>query len=244
MELTFLGIGSDFNTKLGNTSAYIKSGNSLLLFDCGGTVFSKLLEEDENGKCILDGVTAIRVAITSLNCSCIGSLADLIYYSQLKLHVKPVIIYPNIVDLSQLLYKMGISNYLWTADYLPVGDSHGYTSNSLIFFLEALDVAHVTGVLSYAYLINVNDKKAYYCVDSEKVPDFIINSLNSGEIDEVYQNISGVSSNIAIYYDGLTYENALSTFLPNVRNKVYFIHYDKEFDPVRAAYDGFGFEVV
>lgn len=43
-QLKFLGTGSAFNTKLGNTSAYLLNNDksAMLLFDCGETVFSKL----------------------------------------------------------------------------------------------------------------------------------------------------------------------------------------------------------
>ena len=49
--LNFIGVGSAFNTELGNNSAFIKKQNSLILVDCGGTVFHKLQELN-----ILDGL--------------------------------------------------------------------------------------------------------------------------------------------------------------------------------------------
>ena len=46
--LKFLGRGSAFNTKEGNTSAYyITKNNNLILFDCGSTV-SKVAREKFN----------------------------------------------------------------------------------------------------------------------------------------------------------------------------------------------------
>lgn len=46
--LKFIGTGSAFNTKLGSNSAYLKNNNSVILFDCGGDVFSKLKYEQKN----------------------------------------------------------------------------------------------------------------------------------------------------------------------------------------------------
>lgn len=43
-KISFIGRGSAFNTELGNTSAFVKKGNTLLLIDCGGTVFHRLQE--------------------------------------------------------------------------------------------------------------------------------------------------------------------------------------------------------
>ena len=72
--LDFLGLGSAFNTDLGNTSAYIKKNTSLLLIDCGSTVFSKLHRIG-----LLDGVSDIYVIITHTHADHIGSLSDLIF---------------------------------------------------------------------------------------------------------------------------------------------------------------------
>ena len=41
MDLKFLGRGSGFNTKEGNTAAYCIKDDMLLLIDCGESVFQK-----------------------------------------------------------------------------------------------------------------------------------------------------------------------------------------------------------
>jgi hypothetical protein len=45
-HLKFIGTGSAFNTNLGNTSAYIKYDNDLLLIDCGESIFERLIKND------------------------------------------------------------------------------------------------------------------------------------------------------------------------------------------------------
>lgn len=80
-ELKFLGTGSAFNTELGNTSAYtfIEDGESkstMILFDCGETVFSKLrsvLEENRN-------IAHLIICITHSHSDHMGSLPTLLYY--------------------------------------------------------------------------------------------------------------------------------------------------------------------
>lgn len=75
--LTFLGRGSAFNTKEGNTSAYFKYDNNtkMILIDCGSTVFSKLIEHN-----VLEGIEELNVCITHTHPDHIGSLGDLIFY--------------------------------------------------------------------------------------------------------------------------------------------------------------------
>ena len=42
MKLNFLGRGAAFNPKEGNTAAFIKEGDRLLLIDCGESVFRQI----------------------------------------------------------------------------------------------------------------------------------------------------------------------------------------------------------
>lgn len=77
-QLKFLGTGSAFNTKLGNTSAYLLNNDksAMLLFDCGETVFSKLkpiLEKNKN-------INEFTICITHSHSDHIGSLPTLLYY--------------------------------------------------------------------------------------------------------------------------------------------------------------------
>ena len=55
--LKFIGTGSAFNQDLGNTSAYIKDGETLLLIDCGETVFQRIKEIK-----LLDDVKKVYIA--------------------------------------------------------------------------------------------------------------------------------------------------------------------------------------
>ena len=103
--LDFLGLGSAFNTDLGNTSAYIKKNTSLLLIDCGSTVFSKLHRIG-----LLDGVSDIYVIITHTHADHIGSLSDLIFYSQYILNQRPTLFFPYRELLDTILRCMGVKS--------------------------------------------------------------------------------------------------------------------------------------
>ena len=73
--LKFIGTGSAFNQDLGNTSAYIKDGETLLLIDCGETVFQRIKEIK-----LLDDVKKVYIVITHNHSDHIGSLGSLVEY--------------------------------------------------------------------------------------------------------------------------------------------------------------------
>ena len=74
--LNFIGTGSAFNTELGNTSAFVKKNNSLLLIDCGGTVFHRFQELN-----IFEGLENLYIIITHTHPDHVGSLGEVIFYS-------------------------------------------------------------------------------------------------------------------------------------------------------------------
>ena len=60
--LNFIGTGSAFNYHLGNNSAYIKRNSSMLLIDCGGTVFHSLVKSN-----LLQDISSLYVAVTHMH---------------------------------------------------------------------------------------------------------------------------------------------------------------------------------
>ncbi|WP_027625614.1 MBL fold metallo-hydrolase [Clostridium lundense] len=59
-----------------NTSAYIKDNETLLLIDCGETVFKKILE-----KSLMAGVKQVHILITHMHLDHIGSLGGFIEFN-------------------------------------------------------------------------------------------------------------------------------------------------------------------
>ncbi len=102
MKLKFIGVGAAFNVWQGNTAAYIKEEDTLLLLDCGSSVFASLIE-----KGLLHGVNHLYIAITHTHSDHIGSLGDLVAYCYHILNVKPKLL-NNGLRLDEYLEIVGI----------------------------------------------------------------------------------------------------------------------------------------
>ena len=91
-SLKFIGTGSCFNTKMGNTSAYYynETTKHLVLIDCGETVFSDLRYSK-----ILNEAKTIDILITHLHSDHAGSLESLIYFCAYVKNIVPTVIFPD-----------------------------------------------------------------------------------------------------------------------------------------------------
>ena len=116
-ELGFLGIGSAFNTELGNTSAFLKKNNSLLLIDCGGTVFHRLQELS-----LLEELENLYIVITHTHPDHVGSLGEVIFYSYYILKHKPNIFFPNKELIERFLDSIGVTSEMYNLNSLDVVD--------------------------------------------------------------------------------------------------------------------------
>lgn len=145
--LGFLGRGSCYNVvKEGSTSAFFKSGDSLLLIDCGETTFHDLLKHEN----ILDGVKQIDILITHMHSDHVGSLPSLIYYATYVLGAK-IFIMSN--DNKRLTKILKLSLYLDMDEYEKVAENITVLNSS--FTISDMKVSnickHASFRLAYAY---------------------------------------------------------------------------------------------
>lgn len=214
MLLNFLGIGSAFFPQLKNTSAYYETEDTLYLFDCGETVFDEILKRKLIEK------KYIKVFITHTHCDHVGSLGSLLsycYYVQDKKIVE--VIHPTDY-LKKILEIVGIGDELY---------NYSYSLNNNEIKVEAVVVPHVSDMISYGYLISIKGKKVFYSGDCARVPEEILEKYLSGEIDELYLDISSKKTSHAAHGNIVDLEEMIPI---DKRKNVYCMHLDKDYREV------------
>ena len=104
MELKFLGRGSGFNTKEGNTAAFFIENSNLFLIDCGESVRARIVELD-----LLKNIQAVYFFCTHTHSDHVGSLGNLILFCNCNLKIPFYVVCPkgtqhqkNLVDLLRI----------------------------------------------------------------------------------------------------------------------------------------------
>lgn len=227
--LNFIGIGSAFNTKLGNTSAFVKKNNSLILIDCGGTVFHRLQELS-----LLEGIENLYIIITHTHPDHIGSLGEVIFYSYYILKQIPTIFFPNMELIKGLLERIGVSAEMYNLNSFDKAEVKDTQLGE--FSIEFMPVLHVDTIPAYGFIMKLDEKLFYYSGDANNISSKVINKIMSGEIDRVYQDTCGLD------YEGNNHLSLtkLCTIVPQeFRNKVYCMHLDKYITEKEIRDNGF-----
>lgn len=201
--LTFLGFGSAFNTELDNTSAFYKKDGNMLLIDCGGTVFTKLIDNN-----ILDDVKNIWIAITHLHDDHCGSLSSLIFYMYFVKNIKAHVIFTDIDDFdSSLIEILKIQCVL--EDMYEKSCSKIPELDLKINFINA---KHDIGP-AFSLSMKLNNKYIYYSGDTSEI------CKKPNYYDYIYQEVSFFDSGVHCNYD------KLAGYGP-FREKIYLMHID------------------
>lgn len=215
--LSFIGIGSAFNTEMGNTSAFIKRNRSLLLIDCGGTVFHRLQELN-----LLNGLENLYIIVTHTHPDHVGSLGEVIFYSYYILKCIPTILFPNKELVEGFLNSIGVSAEMYKLNSTEIIDVNDKQLGKLR--IEFLPVSHVDIIPAYGFIMKLEEKSFYYSGDANNISANVVNRIISGEIDRVYQDTCGLD------YQGnnhLSLKKLCSIVQPEFRNKIYCMHLDK-----------------
>ncbi|MFL0252402.1 MBL fold metallo-hydrolase [Clostridium neuense] len=227
--INFIGTGSAFNTKLGDNSAFIKEENSLILIDCGGTVFSKLRELN-----LLNGIENLYIVITHTHPDHVGSLGDLIFYSYYILKHKAKVFFPQKAIMESFLTNVGVSSKQYefnNLDFAEINDANFGKVN-----IKFLPVTHTDTIPTYGFIMNLNGSAVYYSGDSNNLSSEIIDKLKSGEIKTIYHDTCGLD------YAGnphLSIKKLCKMVPEEFRSKVYCMHLDENITEKQIMDSGF-----
>lgn len=228
--LNFTGVGSAFNTRLGNNSAWLLNGAHMMLIDCGSTVFERLMSGG-----VLKGVTKLDVCITHTHGDHVGSLGDLVLYCHFILGMQPVIRHPDGRRIETLLELLGVPQEAFTILDGEEADIDGWLK------VNYIKQNHADTMYSYGLLMKYKDKTVWYSGDSRDVPASILSSFSAGEIDLFYQDTSGTDYPGALHMSIRLLEASIPK---DLRKRVVCMHMDEAFNAEEAEALGFRYAVV
>ena len=187
MPLRFLGRGAAFNTKEGSNAAFLLSGKSLFLIDCGESVFAKL-----QALHLLDGLESIHIAVTHLHTDHVGSLSSLMHYCRYILHIRPQLIVPEHTEyagqLDMLLTVTGCDR----AFYDVVTDTD-YLGGAAVHSVRYVRTEHSPNMISFSLVLESDEGSIFYSGDTCTAapakaficghPDFAAVYMDATELD-------------------------------------------------------------
>lgn len=231
-KLSFLGRGSAFNVKEGNTSAFVKNENAILLIDCGENIFERIILKN-----LLDNVEDVFILITHLHPDHVGSLGSLIFYCYYMKNIRLNILYEDTYSLTRLLKLQGAS----TSQFNIFSSKEAMNLNKFgITKIEAIETEHTPEIESFGYKIDFSEGlRILYLGDINSINNCIIQEIKDGYYSEVYLDtcLKDFKHNPHLSID------RLSKLVPkDIRAKVYCMHYDS--DDLIPKIIGEGFNAV
>ncbi len=227
-ELSFIGIGSAFNTKLGNTSAFIRKQDSMILIDCGGTVFHRLMELK-----LLEELKQLNIIITHTHPDHIGSLGEVIFFAHYALKIVPRVYFPDKELMEKFFECIGVESKM--LELIAVSEIIISTEFG-DFGLSFLKISHLPNIPAYGFILESNGFRIYYSGDSNDIPESIMKMFIVGNLDYIYQDTCGLD------YDGnahLSFRKLCEIIPMDLRSKVICIHHDNFLDIEKVKAAGF-----
>ncbi|MDF2840735.1 MAG: hypothetical protein K0Q99_1507 [Clostridia bacterium] len=229
MFLNFIGSGSALNTALGNNSAFIKEGSSILFIDCGSTTFSRIQSLN-----ILDSIKEIYVLITHRHPDHISSLGDLIFYAHYIQKADINVLTPDEENVSKLLEYMGVQRELYHLTKLT--KEYKLKNSDFEMNITALSVQHIAEMDCYGYTIRYKDIELFYSGDSKNIPDHVLERFEKQEINYIYQDVCSYD-----YPENphMHFEKLCEVIQEKDRSRLFCMHYDEGFDKLKVSEMGF-----
>lgn len=214
MKIEFLGFGSAFNPAFKNTNAYFTILDNLYLIDCGETAFETI-----KAKLVLEDYNHITVIVTHLHADHVGSLPTLISYTYYVLGKKITVIHPN-DNIVKLLDLMGIERECYDfAGDIPQGLKGEIQ-------ITPVEVEHVENMAAYGYIIQAKDQRIYFSGDAANVPLQVLEELETGQLDRMYQDTSSQEAEKPTH---CSFSLLKKLIKKELRHKVFCIHLDRDF---------------
>ncbi|GAA0075870.1 hypothetical protein UT300005_02480 [Clostridium sp. CTA-5] len=225
-KLEFLGRGSGYHTKEGNTAAYIRKNETLLLIDCGETVFKRILEKE-----LVEGIKEIHVLITHMHSDHIGSLGGFIGFCHWKYKIVTKVYFNEKEKISMFLELLGLKE----GESFIIDDANNKQIYSLGLTFSASITKHVKNLNTYSYKLEFNNgNDIFYSGDTYETNFDLIPYLESGNL--IYHDTC-LNDNEGNVHTSL---RVLSEIVPKkYRNQVYCIHIDGENFIEQAKEQGF-----
>jgi len=227
----FIGVGSAFNTTLGNTSAFLDYGNDKILFDSGETVFSALNRSE-----FWTGHNT--VFITHNHPDHIGSLGSFIFYAFYIKKDRPTV-YGN-SDLKVILNLMGVREEFF--DFVDIKTIKTVTFDRKGSLKDGYVVApvqnkHAKDIASVGYIVKESNSGtlSYYSGDESDVPELVLQKFSKGKINYLYLDVSWLDYPDNVH---MSYKKLCEKF-PDSRERIYIMHLDNNFNESKALADGF-----
>jgi ribonuclease BN (tRNA processing enzyme) len=225
-KLEFLGRGSGYNVAEGNTSAFLRRADTLLLIDCGESVFEKIITKN-----LIKGIKNVHVLITHVHSDHIGSLGSFVGYCYWKSKIKVNIYFSEKEQIGEFLKLTGaVENESFT-----LHDIDNTRIAELNLTISALPTKHTKTINSYSYMLKFDfGNDIFYSGDTYETNLDIVPFLKAGNL--IYHDtcLDDYEGNVH------TSLRALSEKIPcEYRKQVYCIHIDGESFIEKAVAEGF-----
>ena len=193
LDLKFIGIGGATCIDLGENSAYLKQGKSLLVIDLSGDVTKKL-----NDLKVFDGVNDVTVVLTHLHSDHVAGLGVFLWYLNFVKKIKPNFIINSEEFNEELLMLMKLQGI--NPSLVNFIDQAEFNMNSLK--LKMLPTNHAKNLKCFGIMFSDNDGQYYYSGDTrdfDRIRDFYY----SDEVKKIYLEVARETYGVHIAYNDI-----------------------------------------
>lgn len=225
-KLEFLGRGSGYNVREGNTSAFLIKSDTLLLIDCGESIFGKIITKN-----IMQGIKTVHVLITHMHSDHIGSLGSFVGYCYWKSKIRVNVYFSEKEKIGEFLKLTGAiegENFI-----LHGTDTIRIDALNLTF--SASSTKHTRNFNAYSFTLKFDfGNDIFYSGDTYETNFDFIPFLKAGNLiyhDTCLNDCGGnVHTSLRVLSEKISSE---------YRKQVYCIHIDGENFIEKAIEEGF-----